>query len=420
MSHVMRVLSLLALLSLVLPVPPAAGQAPTDPLGAKRKPSGQAGHCAIQSVAAAPGQSKSLVHEGATLEIGADALAAATIISVAPLREDDLPALDPGMTNVTSGPRRGYRFLPHPMQFRDPIRVTLPYDQTLLPPGLSEQDVRTFYFDDQAGRWRELERVAVDTQAGVVVSLTDHFTDMINATVTVPDHPQPLSYNPNGIEDIQAADPGAGITLIEAPQANSTGDARLVYPIEVPPGRNGMQPQVALTYNSSGGNGWVGLGWDLAVSSITIDTRWGVPRYDAAKETETYLLNGEQLTPVAHRGELQNRSAEKTFHTRVEGQFRKIVRHGNAPSSYWWEVTDKSGTRFIYGGDPCPNAVSPGSVPGSVLADPAAPGNIFRWMLREVRDTHGNRMRYCYDVVGGVWGGTDGEPWRQIYLTVLC
>ena len=34
-----------------------------------------------------------------------------------------------------------------------------------------------------------------------------------------------------------------------------------------------------------GGNGWLGVGWDLAVPAITIDTRWGVPRYDAQKET---------------------------------------------------------------------------------------------------------------------------------------
>jgi hypothetical protein len=144
--------------------------------------------------------------------------------------------------------------------------------------------VKTFYFDEQAGSWEELERVAIDLQAKVVVSLTDHFTDMINATVTVPDHPQALSYNPTSIKDIKAADPGAGINLIEAPQANNMGDARLFYPIEVPPGRSGMQPQLGLSYNSSGGNGWLGLGWDLAVPAVTIDTRWGVPRYDEAVE----------------------------------------------------------------------------------------------------------------------------------------
>ncbi len=49
-----------------------------------------------------------------------------------------------------------------------------------------------------------------------------------------------------------------------------------------------MQPQLAVQYSSGGGNGWMGLGWDLSTQAVSIDTRWGVPRYDADLETETY------------------------------------------------------------------------------------------------------------------------------------
>src|SRR5207245_10770095 len=189
-------------------------------------------------------------------------------------------------------------------------------------------------------------------------------TDIINATVTVPDHPQTVSFNPTSMKDIKAADPGAQINLIEPPKVNNMGDARLSYPIEVPPGRQGIQPQFAVSYNSSGGNGWMGMGWDLAQRAITIETRWGVPRYHDTLETETYMLEGEMLTPVAHRGALQQRNAsgDKIFHTRVEGQFRKIVRHGISPSTYWWEVIDKNGVRFMYGGDLGTARAEPGAV----------------------------------------------------------
>ena len=323
------------------------------------------------------------------------------------------------MTNVTRGPRQGYRFQPHKMEFNDNVAVTVPYNKTLIPPGLTEQDIKTFYFDDQAGTWKELQRGEVNLQTQTVTSLTNHFTDMINATVTVPDHPQPLSYNPTSIKDIKAADPGAGVNLIAPPEGTSSGDARLSYPIEIPPGRQGMQPQLAISYNSSGGNAWVGLGWDLPAPAIMIDTRWGVPRYDATnqpgfplgKETETYLLDGEMLTPTAHRGALQPRSDEKEFHTRVEAQFRKIIRHKDGPASYWWEVTDKEGTRFFFGGDPDTGALTS----DSVLKDGA--GNVFKWALREVLDTHGNGIRYTYTTVTdtGVDGGlVDGH---QLYLT---
>lgn len=352
--------------------------------------------------AVAPGQAKKLAYDAARLELTGDAVGSEINIGITPLRAEDLPALDAGMTNVTKGPRHGYRFTPTPMKFKNKIKVTLPYSKAMIPPGHTEQDVRTYFFDTQAGSWKVLERVAVDAQAETVTSYTDHFTDMINATVTVPDHPQGVSFNPTLIKDIKAADPGAQVNLIAPPEANNMGDARLAYPLEVPPGRQGMQPQLAVQYNSSGGNGWMGMGWDLSTQAITIDTRWGVPRYQADKETETYLLNGEQLTPVAHRGPLLDRSAEKVFHTRVEGQFRRIVRHGNRPDDYWWEVTDKNGTQFIYGLDP----VTRQRDAESMLTD--GNGNGFLWVLREMRDTNGNFVRYHYANVNdtGVAGGS--------------
>jgi RHS repeat-associated protein len=356
-----------------------------------------------------PGQAKKVSCDAGVLDVAAVAVAAPTTLGIAPLTETELPALDQGMTNVTLGPRRGYRFFPHGMKFKSNIRVSLPYNPALIPPGLSEQDIKTFYFDDQSGSWIELQREMVDTRGKRIISITDHFTDMVNATVTVPDHPEPLSLNPTAMKDLKAADPGAGINLIAPPQVNSTGDARLSYAIELPPGRAGVQPNLSVDYSSSAENGWLGLGWDLQLQSVMIDTRWGVPRYDAALETETYLLDGQQLTPLAHRGALRPRAAERIFHTRVEGQFLKIQRHGDAPDNYWWEVTDKGGHRFFYGGDSGTGALAA----DSVLSDPSG-ANVFRWMLREMRDANGNSMRFHYDIVNG--GGGGEEPWRQIYL----
>ncbi|RIK42745.1 MAG: hypothetical protein DCC55_07780 [Chloroflexi bacterium] len=358
---------------------------------------------------AAPGQALRARHDESTLEIGSAAVAAEIAISITPLNSQHLPPLDQGMTNVTRGPRRGYRFLPH-MRFQENVVVSLPYDEKLIPPGMTANDIHTFYYDEVTASWIMLERVAVDAEAKVINSLTDHFTDMINATVAAPEQPQPLSYNPTSMKSVKAADPSTGITLIAPPQANSTGDATLTYPLEVPPGRNGLTPHLAINYNSAAVNGWLGVGWNLASSAITIDTRWGVPRYDEDNETETYTLDGAQLTPVAHRAQLEPRTAEKTFHTRIEGAFRRIVRHGDHPSNYWWEVTDKTGVRYFYGGDPSTGALAP----DAILTD--ASGNVFRWVLREVRDLNGNTIRYAYAHVvdyGQPGGTVEGS---QLYL----
>src|SRR5262249_22336296 len=97
----------------------------------------------------------------------------------------------------------------------------------------------------------------------------------------------------------------------------------------------------------------------------------------------------------AHRGPLQPRTPEKTFHTRIEGQFRRIVRHGDNPTAYWWEITDKTGVRYFYGGDPTSN----GPISDCTLSDVDPNGNIFKLAVREMRDLHGNAIKFEYERV---------------------
>ncbi|MBT8408217.1 MAG: hypothetical protein KJN93_01165, partial [Alphaproteobacteria bacterium] len=272
-----------------------------------------------------PAEDKTVTHEEAELTVVAGALSAPTEIRISALTDIELAKLDTGLINVTKGPRRGYRMLPH-MKFNAKNRLKLPYNKSRIPRGYTEADVRLFYFDEDAGRWIALENTAVDEAAGKVAADTDHFTDFIAGVVVAPESPQVASYNPTQLKDMKVADPSAKINLISAPQAASSGDMTLSYPLELPPGRQGLAPQLGLQYSSAAGNGWMGMGWNMSMQEVMVDTRWGVPRYSqgagyAGLETETYMWNGQQLTPVAHRGALVPREPERVFHTRVEGGF---------------------------------------------------------------------------------------------------
>lgn len=331
---------------------------------------------------------------GATLNTDAGALAHAAMLSITTLRPVDIAPLDAGMENVTRY-HAGYRLLPHGTVFDKEAILKIPYDPGKIPDGYTEEDIRTYYFDEQSHHWVPLERDTVLTASPEVISRTLHFTDFINAIIKVPESPETEAYNSTSIKGIKAANPTAAVNLISPPQANNTGSATLSYPLNIPAGRRGMQPQLVISYNSEGGNGWMGLGWNLSMPAISIDTRWGVPRYDPQKETETYTFNGEQLTPVAHRGAVEPRSTgdRKQFYPRVEGAFNKIERRGDKPWNYWWEVTDKSGTKYFYG------ATRDGGFDKSaVLRDNEAAdgGNIAFWALREIRDLNGNGVKYHY------------------------
>ena len=55
-----------------------------------------------------------------------------------------------------------------------------------------------------------------------------------------------------------------------------TGLASTSVPLDLPTGRNGIQPNLNLVYSSSNGNGWVGMGWKLELGSIQRNTRFGL------------------------------------------------------------------------------------------------------------------------------------------------
>ena len=358
-----------------------------------------------------------------------------------------LPPLDAGMVNVT-GNVAGYRVETHghaSLQTPNGFALALPYDPMLLPQGFTEDDIQTYVYDRQYHRWVAIQCDSVNTEALLVCSrfrpwekalpgsqedmrnpqdiLTqaqgmmsmnaqgegggDSPLDFINAVLKTPEMPETSAYTPTSIKELKAADPLEGLTLMQPPTANNSGTANMSYPIEIPAGRQGMQPNLALTYSSGGGNGWLGIGWDISIPSITVETRWGVPRYDSQKESEVYVYEGEQLVTydsvagdfrkLPHRTNqwtdrnVLDHDGYEQFYPRKNEVFDSIVRHGNGPDSYWWSVTHKNGVTDYYGKRHGQQVVDY----SSVLCD-IETHNIAQWMLTESVDPYGNWIRYHY------------------------
>jgi RHS repeat-associated protein len=242
----------------------------------------------------------------------------------------------------------------------------------------------------------------------------------IEGTLTRQPLTTPTALGDGSLTALQYADPTESLAIVSPPDATSQGNATLSHPILIPPGRGGVQPDLTLHYDSSNGDGWLGVGWNLAPGEVSIDTRWGAPRYLPNQESETYMLNGDVLSPNAVRSTFQARVSEREDWTRrVETQHDRIIRHGTNPKDYWWEVVDKNGAHFWYGGFPDgggPNGDGLGGRDDSaILRDDN--GNAYRWALSAQRDVGVNGVRYYYETVQGARVGADGVTFgKQLYL----
>jgi hypothetical protein len=77
-----------------------------------------------------------------------------------------------------------------------------------------------------------------------------------------------------------------------------TGTGSLTVPVYTSPGRSGFGPQLSLAYDSGSGNGPFGFGWSLALPAVTRKTDKGLPQYEDARESDTFILSGaEDLMP---------------------------------------------------------------------------------------------------------------------------
>ena len=163
------------------------------------------------------------------------------------------------------------------------------------------------------------------------------------------------------------------------------GAATYMIPIQVPPGTGGMEPKLALAYNSQAGNGLLGVGWNLSgLSAITRcpqtmaqdGVRGGV-NYDA---NDRYCLDGQRLIAISGT----NGGNGTEYRTERES-FSKIVSYGsagNGPASF--KMWTRDGLVMEYGAT------------ANSAIEAQGKTSIAVWAVNKVSDTKGNYFTVTY------------------------
>ncbi|MCP4162450.1 MAG: hypothetical protein GY760_20460, partial [Deltaproteobacteria bacterium] len=148
----------------------------------------------------------------------------------------------------------------------------------------------------------------------------------------------------------------------------SSGTASYGVSIEVPPGRNGLTPEVSLSYNSGSANGFLGIGWALSYGGeIKRSTKRGLNYSD-----NKFEINGNELISIS--------GSANNYREKIESNFSKYYYDTSNKS---WTVTLRDGTRYYYGS-------------GSQSRQEKSGSEIYKWCLDKVVDTNGNYIQIVY------------------------
>ncbi|MEO7592086.1 MAG: SpvB/TcaC N-terminal domain-containing protein, partial [Byssovorax sp.] len=184
--------------------------------------------------------------------------------------------------------------------------------------------------------------------------------------------------------DDSDASPIAG-TIAGSFAVTGTGEATYTLPLIVPPGAAGMQPTLAVAYNSASGDGMLGMGFSLSgLSAITRcprtmaqDGQIRSVRYD---QHDALCLDGARLMPVGISGDgvVEYRTFPDTF-VKVVAFPSKVLE--NPADSL--KVFTRSGLILEYGGTPDARVMGRNGV-------------IRSWLVQRVSDRSENTIGYEY------------------------
>jgi RHS repeat-associated protein len=157
----------------------------------------------------------------------------------------------------------------------------------------------------------------------------------------------------------------------------SSGAFSQRIPIQVP-AFHGLEPKLALSYSSQGGNSLFGAGWSLGgISTI----EWSRPGGGAPNTgvPSAYFLDGQELIPCQQGSVSPSCTTGGTHSTKIESYLK--IKFDSVANT--WTVWGRDGTKTTF---------SPTLLAGSFT---------FRWGQTSVIDTYGNAVTYNWLCVDG-------------------
>jgi RHS repeat-associated protein len=179
----------------------------------------------------------------------------------------------------------------------------------------------------------------------------------------------PNDADPTFVSQIQAANKSSRLKADE-----SSGALSYSYPLDVPPGRNGMQPDLTLSYNSQNleQGSIFGYGWSINIPTIQRKNTNGTDRLYSRFDF-TSALSGDLVASDV---------GNATFSARVDDGAN--LKYSLDPGQTW-TVRNKQGLTYVFG-----------ATAAERQDDPADPGRVYTWLLSSISDPNGNAITYTY------------------------
>lgn len=171
-------------------------------------------------------------------------------------------------------------------------------------------------------------------------------------------------------------------------QVSPAGAATYTIPIWAPRGPDGLQPQIALTYNSQAGSSYLGVGWSVSGLSVIYRCTQTYAQDPAAAPvnltmSDVFCMDGRRLRLTGGT----YGAAGSTYQTEV-ANFANVTAYGsagNGPAHF--VVQGRDGRTYEYGNTTDSQVLASGTTTASL------------WYLDKVTDRAGNTMTisYCTD-----------------------